>query len=549
MLLIECNKIKKYYADRLILETEGLKIYSGDKIGIVGSNGAGKTTLLDILSKRLEPDEGFVKIYGKAGYISQLKTPENLEISDEFASKFSIESKWKDSMSGGEKTKFKVAAALEENNLIIFADEPTSNVDIESISLMEEMFAKYKGTFVVISHDRIFLDNLCNKIIEVEDGKVRSFEGNYSNYYQQKKLETERAEFEYQKYINEKKRLEKAVIFTKEKSRGVRNAPRRMGNSEARLHKMGNQSAKKNLDNAVKNMQKRIEHLETKEKVKRTEKIKLDIQESFNPPGKILIEGHNINKSFGEKVLFENADFYIENSKKIALIGHNGCGKSTLLKMIIEGNENIRIAPSARIGYFSQDYNILDHKKSIIENIMDTSIFSESFSRTLLSRLLFKGDSIYKKVNVLSGGELAKVSFAKILLSDANLLILDEPTNYLDVNSLEAIEEAFIDYNKTLLFVSHDRHFIKNIANQIMWIEDKKINLFNGTYEEYLENLSKPQNINKDLEEKIMVLQSRLAAIIGKLSATSKKDNPEKLEQEYKEALFKLNSLKSQKPS
>jgi len=180
---------------------------------------------------------------------------------------------------------------------------------------------------------------------------------------------------------------------------------------------------------------------------------------------------------------------------------------------------------------------------------MDTSIFPESFSRTLLSRLLFKGDTIYKKVNVLSGGELAKVSFAKILLSNANLLILDEPTNYLDVNSLEAIEEAFIDYNKTLLFVSHDRHFIKNIANQIMWIEDKKINLFNGTYEEYLENLSKPQNINKNLEEKIMVLQSRLAAIIGKLSTISNKDDPEKLEQEYKEAVFELKSLKSQKTS
>lgn len=549
MLLIECSKIKKYYADRLILETEALKIHSGDKIGIVGANGAGKTTLLDILSKKLEPDEGLLKIYGQSGYISQLKSPEKLEISKEFASKFSIESKWRDSMSGGEKTKFKVVSVLEESNLIIFADEPTSNVDIESIFLMEEMFAKYKGTFVVISHDRIFLDNFCNKIIEVEDGKVRCFEGNYSNYYQQKKLKTERAEFEYQKYINEKQRLEKAIVFTKEKSRSVRNAPRRMGNSEARLHKMGNQSAKKNLDNSVKAIKKRIEHLEPKEKVKITEKIKLDLQDNFNPPGKILIEGHNINKSFGEKVLFENANFYIENSKKIALIGPNGCGKSTLLKMIIEGNENIRIAPSAKIGYFSQDYNILDYKKSIIENIMDKSIFPESFSRTLLSRLLFKGDTIYKKVNVLSGGELAKVSFAKILLSDANLLVLDEPTNYLDANSLEAIEEAFIDYNKTLLFVSHDRHFIKSIADQIMRIDDKKINLFNGTYEEYLENLSKPQNINKDLEEKIMVLQSRLAAIIGKLSATSKKDDPEKLEQEYKEALFKLNSLKSQKPS
>lgn len=544
MLLVECSKIKKYFGDRLILEVDDLKIYSGNCIGIVGANGAGKTTLINILSKRLEPDEGFVKLYKKAGYISQLDSPDNKSLSSETASKFGVKTSWDETMSGGEKTKFKVAAVLEEGNMIIFADEPTSNMDMESIGLMEESFEDYAGTLIVISHDRSFLDKLCNRILEIENGKIKMYNGNYTDYYRQKMEERTRAQFEYEEYVKEKRRLEGVIHELRQKEQSIKGPPKRMGNSEARLHKMGGQKAKLNYDKTIKNVRKRIEHLEVKERPKDEKKIRLDILESGKSYSKILIEGKNISKSFDDKVIFENADFVIENGAKIALIGPNGCGKSTLVKMIMENHDGIKISQTAKIGYFSQNLNILKGNLSIIENVMEKSIYPEEFARLFLGRLLFRGESVYKKVNVLSGGELVKVSFAKIFLQDINMLILDEPTNYLDIASLEVIEEALKEYDRTLLFVSHDRHFIKSVANQIMTIENKKIKLFRGSYEEYLDrknNLGSYNNQTK--EEQIIVLKNRLSEVIGRLSAPSKNDDIEELDREYKKILEELKKL------
>ena len=205
------------------------------------------------------------------------------------------------------------------------------------------------------------------------------------------------------------------------------------------------------MERAVKNVEKRIEHLEVKEKPKVPSSIKLDIQDAGKLHSKIIIEGENLNKAFGEKVIFKEAAFKIYNGSKVALIGPNGSGKSTLIKMIIVGDEAIKTAQGVKIGYFSQEMDILRKDLSIIENVMEGSIYPENFARLLLARLLFKGESIYKKIDVLSGGERVKVSFAKILLADINILILDEPTNYLDINSLEVVEEALSEYDRTLL--------------------------------------------------------------------------------------------------
>jgi macrolide transport system ATP-binding/permease protein len=213
--------------------------------------------------------------------------------------------------------------------------------------------------------------------------------------------------------------------------------------------------------------------------------------------------------------------------------------------MIMDNDDSIKIARGAKIGYFSQDMNILKENLAIIENVMDSSIYNETFARILLARLLFKRDDIYKKVNVLSGGERVKVSFAKILLQDINLLILDEPTNYMDINSLEVIEEALREYNRTLLFVSHDRRFVSSIADNIISIEDKKLVSFHGTYEEYIERKTKKLDVSKEEKEKrIMVLQNRLSELIGRLSMPSKKDDVEKLDKEYKEVLAELKVLR-----
>lgn len=544
MLLIECSKIKKYFGDKLILNIDSLRIYSNDKIGIVGINGIGKTTLINLLSEKIDPDEGVLKLYGKYSFISQLDLPESKNIRREIASKFGIKSKWDGHMSGGEKTRFKLAEALDNDSVMIFADEPTSNVDIEGIELIEKKFLEYKGALVVISHDRNFLDKLCNKILEIENGKIKVYKGNYSDYEEQKAQEIERAQFEYEEYRNEKKRLNEAIYSTKQKAKSIRNAPKRMGNSEARLHKMGNQKAKANLDSSVKNIQRRIDNLEVKEKPKEQPKIKLDVLESSKLHSKIIIEGNNINKKLNDKILFKNAEFKLYNGSKAALIGPNGCGKSTLVNMIIKIENSIRIAEGAKIGYFSQDFDILNKDLSIIENIMESSIYPENFARLLLARLLFKGESIYKKISILSGGERVKVSFAKILLQDINLLILDEPTNYVDINTIKVMEETLREYDRTLLFVSHDRRFISSIANQIMTIENQQIEVFNGNYTEYLSRSSKSLNKNKDIQEQIIVLKNRLTEVLGRLSMPSKKDNVEALDKEYYLILEKLKKFK-----
>ena len=543
MLSVELNRVKKYYGDRLILDIEDLKIYLKDRIGIVGLNGAGKTTLIDILSHKIQSDEGWVKIHGKHEYISQLETPLYKNISNEMASKFGIANTWNDNMSGGEKTRFKLAHSLSNDSLILFADEPTSNLDIEGIQILEERLLEYGGALVIISHDRDVLDKLCNKIIEVENGKIKTYNGNYTEYREQKEQERQRALFEYNEYQNEKKRLEGVISETSQKSKSIKGPPKRMGNSEARLHKMGGQKAKATLDKKVKNLRKRIEHLEEKEKPLDQRKAKIDILDSNKLHSKVIIEGKNINKKFDFKVIFKDAEFSIFNGNKVALIGPNGCGKSTLIKMIVDHDPAIKIAHGAKIGYFSQDMSILDDDLSIIENVMNTSIHSENFARLLLARLLFKGDSVYKKVGVLSGGEQVKVSFAKIILQDINLLILDEPTNYLDIDSLEAIESTLKDYDKTLLLVSHDRRFISSIADHIMTIEDYKIHIFKGRYEEYLERNNK-SNEGEEIQRQIIVLETRLSEVIGKLSIESKKEDLEELDKEYYGILGEIKKLK-----
>ena len=546
ILLVECRNLKKSYGDRLILDIENLCVYDQDRIGIVGVNGAGKTTLLNLLSQRIEPDEGWVKLYGKCSCISQLEPPEEEAIQQEIASKFKVPQIYHTSMSGGEKTRFKLAAGLSQNNTIIFADEPTSNMDIEGIQLVENSFAKFSGALVLISHDRDLLDSLCTKIIEIEEGKIKIYSGNYSEYIKQKTGERELAQFEYEQYVKEKKRLERVIISTREKVKSMRKNPRRMGNSEARLHKMGSQKAKANLDRTVKNVESRIQHLEVKEKPSKIEKIKLDIGDVQKLYNKVIIEGKELNKSFGEKVIFKNAQFHLEKGVKAGLIGPNGCGKTTLLKMILNQEPPIKIAPNVRIGYFSQELSILEENMSILDNVMAESVYGESFVRILLARLLFKGDSVYKKVRILSGGERVKVSFAKIICSDFNLLILDEPTNYLDLNSLEVVEEVLGEYEHSLLFVSHDRRFINSVANQIMTIEDHKIKTFKGSYEEYMASRTKVRDREKEqIEEEILLLETRLTEVISRISMPSKKDDPELLEAEYREILGQIRRLKN----
>ncbi|MCX0383420.1 ABC-F type ribosomal protection protein CplR, partial [Clostridium perfringens] len=483
MSLARLNKVKKYYGDKLILDIDKLEILDEDRIGLVGVNGAGKTTLIKSLLGQIPIDEGNVSLTKSFAYISQSENSNEETLNNNFKNVFNAPFEYHEFLSGGEKVKFKIAKALGENKHLIIADEPTANLDENSIETLENMLKNYNGALLLVSHDRRFLDSLCNTIIEIEDGKIKTYKGNFSKYLELKTLERQRAEIEYNSYINEKKHLENAILNKRNLKDSLRKTPKRMGNSEARLHKMGPQRAKKNLDNNIKALRSRIDHLEIKEKPKTIKEIKIRVQDNLKIASKNLIEAKDFTLFAGNKLLLKDIKFKIKNGKKVALIGHNGCGKSTLLKNIVSKEDNIKVLDNVVIGYFDQSQKILKDDESILKNILKDCSYDENFVRINLDGFGFKGDDVFKKVSSLSGGEKVKIALCKILLSDNNLIILDEPTNYLDIKSMESLETALINCNKTLIVVSHDRNFISNVCDYILEIDNNLIHEFSGTYD------------------------------------------------------------------
>lgn len=544
MLVLEALNVNKYYGTRKILDIKDLKIYSEDRVGIVGHNGAGKTTLMDILSLRKKPDNGHIVHYGKFSYITQLEEPTDNVTNHKVAGEFGINNISSPNLSGGEKTRIKLAKAFRDDINILFADEPTCNLDINGINILEDKLKSFNGAIVIISHDRSLLDSLCNRIIEIKDGEVKEYKGNYRDYKIQREIEINREFFEYDQYIREKRKLENAILDRKYRSNNMKKTPSRMGNSEARLHKRSTSAKQAKLHQATNALKTRIEKLEKKDKPKSVDKVIIDIPAVDKLHSKIVIRGENITKSFTDKLLFKINELQIYNGDKIALIGDNGCGKTTLIKMILNRN-GFDVAPKASIAYFSQDLSILDEDDTILESVMKDSIHSETFVRILLSRLLFKRDDVYKKIGLLSGGERVKTALAKILVKDINLIILDEPTNFLDIDSIEALEDVLLDYNGTLLLVSHDRSFISKLANKIISIENKDLISFDGTYDDFLESKNKSiDNFKEYYKDNLLILENKLSEITSRLSMPSKDDNVEVLDKEFKNTLNKIKELK-----
>jgi macrolide transport system ATP-binding/permease protein len=546
MLLGEMNAVKKYYGDRLILEVDNFKIYTGDRIGIVGMNGAGKSTFLNILTGRVVPEEGSIALKSGYSYITQLGDETSIEVDGAIGSRFGVNKLSTSGMSGGERTRLKIAASLGKNTTLIIGDEPTSNLDREGIELLQKELKVFEGAVLLVSHDREFLDEICTAILEIEEGKIKIYKGNYTQYRVLKEQERERAHFEHEEYRRERERLEEVIGVTKDRVRTMKKAPARMGNSEARLHKMGNQKAKASLERAVKNVRARMDKMEVKEKPKDLPEVNMDILSKDKLHCRIVFSGENINKSFGKRIIYKKAEFKIHNGSKTAIIGPNGSGKTTLINMIINNDPDINRAQGVKIGYFKQDIDLLDLNKTLLQNVMEDSLQSETFARTLLARLLFRREDLSKKVELLSGGERVKGALAKIMVSDFNVLILDEPTNYLDIYSLEAVEEALREYRNTMVFVSHDRRFVNNVADHILAIENNKIDSFDGSLGDYLSRKEQEQKKDDNAVDfaAIMLLENRMAELLGRLSMPSKKDDVAALDKEYKEILQKLRELR-----
>ena len=547
MLLIKIKNVKKYYEDRLVLDIEDFELMDGDRIGLVGENGAGKTTLIKAILGLIEVEEGNIFLTESYSYISQ--TEENVECLEDNKIKkiFNSPKEYKEFLSGGEKVKLRVAKALSENKRLIIGDEPTSNLDSKSVKNLEDMFKNHKGALLLVSHDREFLDNICNKIAEIKDGKIKVYEGNYSKYLKLKKEERNREEREYKEYITEKNRLETAIRVKEGLGDRIRKTPKRMGNSEARLHrKMGGQKGKKKIDNAIKNIENRIEHLEVKEKPKNIKETKIRIKEGLEIITKTPIEIKDLNLYAGNKLLIKDSSLRIKRGSKTAIIGENGCGKSTLIKEIINNSkEEIKINNKVRIGYFDQEQKILNDNKSILENIKESSSYDEGFIRINLDGFGFKGDSVFKKVSILSGGEKVKVALCKIILANNNFLILDEPTNYLDIKAVESLEEALKNMDKTLLIVCHDRRFIEKVCDNLIFIENKSIKQFNGSYNEYIKEKEKPdKTLKRKLEEK-MIIENKLSEVISLLAVEKNEDIKNQLNEKYNELLKQLKEVNS----
>lgn len=551
MLILDAINVKKNFGEREIISFDQLQIRSGDKIGVVGRNGAGKTTLLNILSGELLPDEGIVKSFCDVAYIKQF-SDEEIEADAKALSEFGVQYIIKRSkVSGGEQTRLKIAGALSKNSLLLFADEPTANLDFKGIQTLKNKLSKAES-LVLISHDRELLDSVCNKIIEVSDGRITLFQGNFSFYQKQKQKMVDREWFEYESYIDEKKHLEGAIKNRKARAKTIKKAPARMGNSEARLHTRASNEMQEKIHDAANNLKTRLEKLEVKSKPKELPSIKLDFSLTNPPHNKTVVSSDDFSFCYGEREIFVNAKFQIYNGMKQAIIGDNGAGKTTLLNQIYNSfqskqlndfdstENNINIVPKAVLGYFCQGFENLDLQKTVLENVMQVSVQNETTVRTILARLLITGDDVYKTVGVLSGGERIKVSFAKLFVSSANVLLLDEPTNYLDMASIEALQNILNEYEGTVVFVSHDKTFINGVAQRLLVVKDSQILTFEGSLEayEYKYNTTKKQ---ENIETQKMILQMRITEVLSKLSQTNA--NNEKLEAEYQELIMQMKLL------
>lgn len=550
MIAINFDNVKLSFGVDVILESISFSINEGDKLGIVGVNGAGKTTLFRIITGDYKPDSGGVYIskdktigvldqnlnFNESGTIlnemllsfTELMETENkldqmhleiesgnTDIAEEYASlldKFNqdggyefrsrckgilknlgfTEEFWDlriSSLSGGQKTRLALARLLINEPDILMLDEPTNHLDMNALYWLESFLKSYRKTVLIISHDRYFLDSITNKILEVENKKSKLFNGNYTQYVNQKAIDRELQEKHYKNQQKEIKRIEEMI---------------------AQFRRWGTERAHKIAENKQKS-------LDRMEKVDAPETLPDSIRLRFNKSGESgndVLMIRKLSKSYPNNVLFRDINVDIFKNENVFIIGDNGCGKSTLIKIIAGKMEpddgKIEYGYNVKIGYYDQENQELDESNTVIDELWNEySHLTQTEIRNALALFLFRGDDITKSVSVLSGGERARLTLTKLILAKMNLLILDEPTNHLDINSREALEKALLNFDGTIIAVSHDRYFINKFSTRILDFnaaEKYKIFDYKDSYSEYVEYknnyLNKPDSIEKQVESK-----------------------------------------------
>ena len=456
-MILNVSMLSKAYVGKTVLKDVSFHLEDKEKAAIVGINGSGKTTLLRCILGIEEADEGSIAFSKekKMDYLAQQHADIETENEDY------------DTLSGGQKTRKRVEEILQEKPDLLILDEPTNHLDIGSIQWLEKVLKRYDGAVLLVSHDRYFLDRIVTKVIDLERGKVRMYQGNYSAYAEKKRqlreaewkaFQNQQAEIKHQEAV-----IEKLKQFNREKS---------IKRAESR-----------------EKMLLKVERLEKPEELENEMKLLFSPRESS---GNDVLMAKELGKSYDGKRLFSHGTFSLQKGEHVALIGDNGTGKTTLLKILnglVQADEGeFRLGSKVKIAYYDQEHAVLNMEKTLFDEIQDTyPDMNNTKVRNVLAAFLFTGDDVYKRIQDLSGGEQGRVSLAKLMLSDANFLILDEPTNHLDIQGKEVLEEAIRNYEGTVLYVSHDRYFINKTATRIIELFSNRFDNYIGNYDYYIE--------------------------------------------------------------
>lgn len=486
--VIKAKNIYLEYNGNEILDIAELAVYAGERIGLVGNNGSGKTSLLNILSGNKKPYGCQVDHNGNVVLIPQILSKQNTDISkfDYWTSIWKINYKNYDYMSGGEQTRYRISQAFAENAVCILADEPTSHLDKNGIELLIQQLEHFPGALIVVSHNRYFLDSIVHKIWEISEYDVKEYYGNYSDFIKQKRSEREQHEKEYHIYIDEKQHLQQAVEFKKKQARSLDTKqigkPHKNKTQQAGIRSTHRPTGSKvkSVNKSAKNIEQRLENLEEVTRPSAERKIIFRQSKAIKLYNDYPIIGDNINIKLGEHNLFKDASIIIPLAKKVAIIGDNGVGKTTLLRMILSDDESFIIAQKGRIGYFQQQNYVSSSKETLLEFLLEDSDYKHSELIAMLVQMGFEKDDIRKSLFQLSGGELTKLMLLKILSGEYNILIMDEPSTFLDTYAVNALETMMNEYKGTILFVTHDKTLINNVADIVYEIKDRKINKIKG---------------------------------------------------------------------
>ena len=507
---------------RQLLTIKSLEIHAHDRIGLVGVNGCGKSTLLHTLYGDLPLGAGELLRRAPMAMIAQDAYTERIP-DKQWAKRLGLH---KAVHSGGERTRWAIAAALSANAPLLLADEPTTNLDINGLLLLEKLLARYEGALVLVSHDRRLLDTLCTTIWALEDHTLCVYSGNYSDYLAQAEQKRQRALAEYQAYQAEKKRLEAAARLAKSRAKGI-SSTSHLSDSEARLPGMkGVYGAKERAaEKTVTAIKRRIEHLTVKEKPAPLPQITMHLGAARPITARKALTVKQLTVGYGQRVVLQSVSFTLPTGSRTVVMGPNGAGKSTLVQTLLAPHAAITPANGLKIGYFDQNHAQLNDDWTALANARVHSDLPEHVVRTILARLGLGAGELERPVSQLSGGQRVKVVFAQLLASDCNLLILDEPTNYLDSFAAESLEKLLLSWNGTLLVVTHDRQLADKIADRLLLVHDGGVSVYPGNWSAYLAAQSQPSGQQAALDD--MILALRTAEITGKMALLRQKGLPE----------------------